>query len=293
MLPRLMPGPFSMFHESGVAMIDAHCHFWRLNQNDCSWPTPELAAIHRDFLPDDWALAAQPCNIDAAIAVQSQPSGRDTAWLLQLARDDARIAGVVGWMDLAARDAPECIATLALNPKLRGLRPMLQDLPDNDWILQPVMTPAIEAMIAHGLCFDALARPRHLPHLLRFAERHPALRVVIDHAGKPDIAGGALEPWRTQTAALAEFPNVVCKLSGLVTEAGNAWRPDDLRPYVGHLLATFGPRRLLWGSDWPVVNLAADYARWFDVADELAALPGNERAALFGKNAARVYGIEP
>jgi len=292
MLPRLMPGPFSMFRQSGVAMIDAHCHFWCLNQNDCTWPPPELAAIHRDFLPDDWRREAQAVGIDTAIAVQSQPSGRDTEWLLQLARGDARIAGVVGWVDLARRDAPECIAALALDPKLRGLRPMLQDLPEDDWILQPAVTPAIEAMVAHALCFDALVHPRHLPHLLCFAERHPALRIVIDHAAKPDIAGGTLEPWHAQIAALAEFPNVACKLSGLVTEAGNAWRPDDLRPYVGHLLATFGPRRLLWGSDWPVVNLAADYARWFDVADALAGLADDDRAALFGKNAARVYGIE-
>ena len=273
-------------------MIDAHCHFWRLNQNDCTWPPPELKAIRHDFLPEDWALAAQTRGVDAAVAVQSQPSGRDTAWLLQLARGDARIAGVVGWADLAARDAPECISSLARDRKLRGLRPMLQELPDDDWILQPAVRPAIEAMIAQDLCFDALVRPRHLPYLLRFVERHPALRIVIDHAGKPDIAGGALEPWRAQIAALAEFPNVVCKLSGLVTEAGEAWQPGDLQRYVGHLLATFGPRRLLWGSDWPVVNLAADYSCWFDAADELAGLSGDERAALFGKNAAKVYGVE-
>jgi L-fuconolactonase len=208
-----------------------------------------------------------------------------------LARDDPRIAGVVGWVDLAASNAPERIAALASHPKLRGLRPMLQDLPDDDWILQSSLTPAIEAMVAHDLRFDALVKPRHLPHLLRLAERHPALRIVIDHAAKPDIARGAVDPWRAQIAALAGLPNVGCKLSGLVTEAGDAWRPDRLRPYVEHLLATFGPRRLLWGSDWPVVNLAADYPRWFNLADTLAGLAGTERAALFGGNAVRVYGI--
>jgi L-fuconolactonase len=272
--------------------IDAHVHFWRIGCNDCAWPPPELTAIHRDFLPDDWWRVAQPGRIDAALAVQSQPSERDTTWLLQLARDDARIAGVVGWVDMAARDAPHRIAALAENPKLRGLRPMLQDLPEDDWILRPELMPAIEAMIAHRLCFDALVRPRHLPHLWRFAERHAALRIVIDHAAKPDIALGTFEPWRAQIAALAELPNVSCKLSGLVTEAGDAWQFDDLRPYVEHLLATFGPRRLLWGSDWPVVNLAADYSRWLNLADTLAGLAGAERAALFGGNAVRVYGIE-
>jgi len=272
-------------------VIDAHVHFWRIDCSDCTWPPPELTAIHRDFLPKDWRREADDAGIDAAIAVQSQPNGRDTDWLLELAREDARIAGVVGWVDLAAREAPERVAALASNPKLRGLRPMLQDLPEDDWILQPAVTPAIEAMIAHDLCFDALVLPRHLPHLLRFAERHPDLQIVIDHAAKPEIARGGLDPWRAQIAALAEFPNVSCKLSGLVTEAGDAWRANALRPYVEHLLATFGPRRLLWGSDWPVVNLAADYSRWLDLADRLTGLAGDDRAALFGDNAVRVYGI--
>lgn len=273
-------------------LVDAHVHFWRIGCNDCTWPPPELAAIHRDFLPDDWRREAQTASIDAAIAVQSQPSDRDTTWLLELARDDACIAGVVGWVDLAAFDAADRIAALADNPKLCGLRPMLQDLSDDDWILQPSVAPAIEAMIAHRLCFDALVRPRHLPHLLQFAERHPALRIVVDHAAKPDIARGVSAPWGAQIAALAELPNVSCKLSGLVTEAGEAWRPGDLQPCVDHLLATFGPRRLLWGSDWPVVYLAADYSRWLNLAESLAGLAGAERAALFGGNAIRVYGIE-
>ena len=272
--------------------VDAHVHFWRIGRNDCTWPPPELAAIHRDFLPDDWRREAEAAGIDAAIAVQSQPSERDTAWLLDLAHDDARIAGVVGWVDLSARDAPDRIAVLASHPKLRGLRPMLQDLPDDDWILQSSLTPAIAAMIAHDLCFDALVKLRHLPHLLRFAERHPALRIVIDHAAKPDIARRVIDPWRAQIAALSGLPNVSCKLSGLVTEAGDAWHPDALRPYVEHLLATFGPRRLLWGSDWPVVKLAADYSRWFNLADNLTGLAGDERAALFGGNAIRFYAIQ-
>ena len=273
-------------------VIDAHVHFWRIGRNDCTWPPPDLAAIHRDFLPSDWRQEADAAGTDAAIAVQSQPSERDTEWLLELVRDDARIAGVVGWTDLSAHDAPERIAALASHPKLRGLRPMLQDQPDDDGIVSGTVAPAVEAMVAHDLCFDALVRPRHLPHLLRFAERHSALRVVIDHAAKPDIAHGAFEPWRARIAALAELPNVSCKLSGLVTEAGDGWRPDDLRPCVEHLMATFGPSRLLWGSDWPVVNLVANYSSWFDLADTLADLTGEERTALFGGNAIRVYGIQ-
>lgn len=273
-------------------MIDAHCHVWRLGCNDCTWPPPALAAIHRDWLLDDWQDDAAPLAVERAIVVQSQPSARDTAWLLALARDDARVAGVVGWVDFAAADAPSRIAALALHPKLRGLRPMLHDLPADDWITSPALAPATRAMITHGLCFDALVRPRHLPHLLRFAERNPQLTIVIDHAAKPDVAGAAREPWRGWMARLAALPQVYCKLSGLVTEAGPGWREADLRPCVEHLLDVFGPQRLLWGSDWPVVNLAADYARWFHVADALTGLTGVQRAALFGGTAARVYGIE-
>src|SRR5579875_3712778 len=200
-------------------IVDAHLHCWRLGRNGCSWPTPELTAIHRDFVIDDWWREAAPLHIGAGVLVQSQPSERDTGWLLGLARGDPRIAGVVGWVDLAARDAPARIAALTAHPKLRGIRPMLQDLPDDGWILSPALAPAIEALIAHGLCFDALVKPRHLPHLLRFAERHPDLPIVIDHAAKPDIAQGVLDPWRSHIAALAEFPRTGCKLSGLLTAA--------------------------------------------------------------------------
>lgn len=272
--------------------IDSHVHFWQLGRHDCAWPPPELGPIHRDFLPDEWWHEAQASGMNAAIVVQSQPSERDTAWLLELAAGDVRIAGVVGWTDMAARDAPERVSALAAQPKLRGLRPMLQDLLDDDWVLQPTLAPAIESMVTHALCFDALVYPRHLPYLLRFAERHPDLKIIIDHAAKPDIARGTLGSWRRDIAAMAGLPHVFCKLSGLLTEAGDDWHARDVAPFVDHLMATFGPWRLLWGSDWPVVNLAADYAHWFALADELTHLHRAERAALFGANAARVYGIE-
>lgn len=270
-------------------LIDAHVHFWQPGRHDCTWPPPDLAAIHRDFLPDDWRHAAAATPVAAVVAVQSQPSEADTDWLLELARDDEHIAGVVGWTDLAASDAPARISALALRPKLRGIRPMLQDLPEDDWILREELVPAVEAMVAHGLCFDALVRPRHLPHLLRFAERHPDLPIVIDHAAKPDIEHGTREPWQRDIAALAELSGVFCKLSGLVTEAGDDWHARDLAPSVDHLLASFGPRRLLWGSDWPVLNLASDYRQWFDLAGTLARLGDEDRGSVFGGNAERIY----
>lgn len=272
-------------------LIDAHVHFWQPGRHDCAWPTPDLAVIHRDFLPRDWRLAAAATPVSAVVAVQSQPSLRDTEWLLELADANPCIAGVVGWVDLAAREAPARVAALASHPKLRGIRPMLQELPDEAWSLRAELVPAIEAMVAHGLCFDALVQPRHLPHLLKFAERHPDLPIVIDHAAKPDVARGLLEPWRRDIAALAKLPQVFCKLSGLVTEAGDDWHARDLAPWIDHLLASFGARRLLWGSDWPVLNLASDYPGWYEMASALTHLDGEDRAAVFGGNALRFYGL--
>lgn len=273
-------------------LIDAHVHFWQLNRPECHWPTPDLTAIHRDHGPTDWRRAMAGSGVQRAIVVQSQPDDRDTDWLLDMARDEPCIAGVVGWADLAAPTAAARIRHLAGHGALKALRPMLQALPDDDWILQSSLTPAIEAMIAHGLRFEALVLPRHLPHLRRFVARHPDLPVVIDHAAKPDIANNDLDRWRQDIAALADHPQVVCKLSGLVTEAGPDWQPEHLAPVTDHLLSCFGPARLLWGSDWPVLNLASTCSSWWQVAHQLA--PQNEaaQAAIFGGNAARFYAVK-
>ncbi len=210
--------------------------------------------------------------------------------MLGLAAASPTVAGVVGWVDFTAADAADVIADLASDPLLVGFRPMVQDIPDDDWLLRPDLAPAFRALVVHGLVFDALALPRHLSRLLVVVDRHPDLAVVIDHGAKPFIKDGRLDPWRADMAALAARPNVVCKLSGLVTEAGPDWSVETLRPYVDHLLAVFGPERLLWGSDWPVVNLAGGYDRWREASLVLlAGLTEAERAALLGGNAARLY----
>ena len=267
--------------------IDAHQHFWTLGRNDCAWPTPSEAAIHRDFGPLDLEPLAEALGISGTVLVQSQPSDRDTDFLLRLADETPLVKAVVGWVDLAAAYAPDRIARLAAHPKLRGLRPMLQSLEPDDWILDPRLEPAIAAMIAHELTFDALVRPQHLPHLQKFAERHPGLSIVIDHGAKPDIARGMRDPWRAHITALAALPQVFCKLSGLATEAAPDWKPQHLKPYVDHLLAAFGPDRLMWGSDWPVINLAGDYADWLWLAEKLT--PAESHPALFVETARRFY----
>jgi L-fuconolactonase len=273
-------------------MIDAHQHFWRLHQNDCVWPTPDLAAIHRDFELAELKSVAAPLGVRGSVLVQSQPSVRDTDYLLDLAASDPFILGVVGWTELKAPDAPARIRDLAGRPKLAGLRPMLQSMPEDDWIADPALDAAIDAMVEHGLVLDALVFTRHLPHLALLIRRRPELKVVIDHGAKPPIAAGELDPWRERMSALAEAPEVACKLSGLLTEAAPGQGDAELAPYVDHLVRVFGPERLIFGSDWPVLNLASDYAGWLAMAKRLTAPLGvAAQALIFGGVAARAYGL--
>lgn len=270
--------------------IDAHQHFWRIGRDDCVWPTPNEAGIYRDFEPGDLLPLIQAGGIDGTVLVQSQPSDRDTDYLLRVADRTSLVKAVVGWADLKAAHAPARIAQLAVHPKLRGLRPMLQDL-DDDWICDPALAPAIAAMVEYQLCFDALVRPRQLPALLAFAECYPDLPIVIDHGAKPAIAKGEIAPWRMLMEALAELPQVFCKLSGLVTEAAADWTPKDLKPYIDQMTALF-PDRLMWGSDWPVLNLASDYGDWLRLAETLPDIAdAPSRDALFGGTACRFYRI--
>jgi L-fuconolactonase len=277
----------------GWAMrIDAHQHFWRLSRGDYGWLDASLAPIHRDFGPEDLEPLLKQTGVDRTILIQAAPTPEETDFILALAQATPFVAGVVGWADFEAPETARRIAELAKQPKLVGLRPMIQDLPQTDWMLGPAIQPAIEAMIATGLRFDALIKPVHLPVLLAFARRYPGLRIVVDHAGKPNIAGGEHHGWAGSIQALAGEPNIVCKLSGLVTEAGPNPTPADLRPYVDTLLAAFGPKRLMWGSDWPVLNLNGDYAGWRGGAEALlAGLSIDERECVFGEAAQAFYGV--
>ena len=271
--------------------VDAHFHCWRLARGDYGWLTPALAAIWRDVAVEDWQREAAPLGVRGGVLVQAAPTEAETLFLLQeMAAHDA-VLGVVGWVDLPAPDAPARIARLAeRHPKLKGLRPMLQDIDDPGWILQPALRPALEAIAERDLVFDALVKPVHLPHVLALCERHPALRVVIDHGAKPDIAGGRWEPWASDIARVARETQAVCKLSGLLTEAGPAPARGAARRWAMHLLEVFAPQRLLWGSDWPVLELAASYRDWWEDAQTmLGGLDETERAAVMGGNARRVY----
>jgi len=273
--------------------IDAHQHFWSLARGDYGWLTPELKPIYRDFLPGDLEPLLEAAGIAGTVLVQAAPSLAETEFLLSIAGQHPFVRGVVGWVDFEGADAPRQIARLAHHPAFVGLRPMIQDIADPDWMLRDDLAPAFAAMQTHGLTFDALVLPKHLANLRRLLARHPGLRVVIDHGAKPQIRDGILAGWAEDMAALAEETNAFCKLSGLVTEAGEAWRTADLKPYADHLLKQFGPGRLIWGSDWPVCTLAASYARWLEATDTLfAGIPAADRDAILGGNAIRAYALK-
>lgn len=276
--------------------VDAHHHVWRLSRGDYGWlkPTPELLPIHRDFMLRELRPMLRSANVGATVLVQAAPTVAETRFLLEVANaSGGLVRGVVGWVDLEDGDAVATLGSLAGEPLLKGVRPMLQDLPDPAWITHTDVQPALAALPALGLRFDALVKPRELKPLLATLERHPDLAVVIDHCAKPDIARGAWQPWAEDLAAIARETRAHCKLSGLVTEAGRGWSVETLRRYVAHVLACFGSERVIWGSDWPVVTLAASYAEWVEAGDELlAGLTQGERDAIYGGNARRFYGLD-
>lgn len=246
-------------------IVDAHHHLWRIGRNGHEWPTPDLPAIHRDFEPADLERTLAGTGVVATVLVQSQPSDLDTDWMLDIASGSDLIRGVVGWTDLAAPEAPARIRALARRPKLKGLRPMLQGLPQDDWILRPEVRPALVAMIDEGLSFDALVFTRHLPAIVTLAKAHPTLNIVIDHGAKPPFATpGDMDSWRARLSDAAQCPNVACKLSDLFTELAAGQDKAETAPAADHLLSVFGADRLMWGSDWPVVDLAGGYAPWLD-----------------------------
>lgn len=277
-----------------VETIDSHQHFWRLSRGDYGWLNEEgVAAIRRDFLPEDLAPLLARTGVARTIAVQAAETEAETDFLLGLAERTPFIAGVVGWLDMESEFFAERLAHYAANPLFVGLRPVLQDLSDERYILRPVVLDNLRRVADSGLAFDFLTFPRHLPHVVKALEAVPGLRAVVDHISKPPIAEGRLDPWRDDIAAVVAFPNVSCKLSGLVTEATPDWQLEHLRPYVDHVAAIFGEDRLLFGSDWPVATLAASYGEVIHAARALLSphFGPDGMAKIFGGNAARFYRV--
>lgn len=278
-------------------LVDSHHHVWDLSVRDQEWITGDaLAPIRRNFSLDDLAPEARAAGVTATVLVQTVTIADETPEFLALAAHSDLVAGVVGWTDLTRPDAADTLAELRQLPggrRLVGIRHQVQGEVDPQWLLRPDVRRGLAAVAAAGLAYDLIVLPHQLPACIKAAREHPELTFVLDHVGKPPIASGALEPWAADVRALADLPNTVCKLSGLVTEADlSAWTVDDLRPYAGTVLDAFGPDRLMFGSDWPVCRLAATYAEVVDVARQLAeSLSDSERAELFAGTATRVYGL--
>ena len=271
-------------------MIDSHQHFWDPARVDYGWLHPG-SALYRAYCPNDLAPLLRANGIQGSILVQAAPTAHETDYLLQLASDTPWILGVIGWIDLAAGDASKRIHQRAGNRLFVGIRPMLQDLAERDWILRPALSPGIEAVQGAGLTFDALVQADQLTVIATLADRHPSLSIVLDHAGKPPFAmSSALALWRREIQSLAKRPNVSCKLSGLITELDGLGGYEMVDPCIDMLIDLFGPDRLLWGSDWPVATTAIEYSDWFSGCRSRVAsqLPGHH-AAIFGENARRLY----
>ena len=274
--------------------IDAHQHFWRIGEGFCRWLKPEMTAIYRDYQPAGLAPLLKRHGVGKTVLVQAADCAAETEALLQTAAGCDFVAAVVGWVNLQSAAAGAQIEALAARAKFRGVRPMIQDIEDDDWMLGAQLDPAYQALCECGLAFDALVFPRHLDNLHTLCSRYPDLRVVIDHGAKPAIGRGlaAFHSWAAGMRRMAAHEGVYCKVSGLLTEAAPGATAADLRPYADVLLEHFGAHRLLWGSDWPVVNLAGGYDNWAAITAELLApLPPPARAAILGQNARDFYRI--
>jgi L-fuconolactonase len=241
-------------------MIDSHQHFWIYDAAEYGWIDESMSALRRDFLPPDLAREMAAAQVRASIAVQARQTRDETRWLLELADRHAFIAGVVGWVDLEAANVEEELDRLSQYPRLAGLRHIVQAEPDG-FLERPAFRRGVACLERHGLTYDILVYARQLPAAIAFARAFPRQRFVLDHLGKPDVRANGYDAWRRHFDEIAALPNVCCKLSGLVTEADwRAWTPGGLRPYLDAALESFGPSRLMIGSDWPVCLVAASYA---------------------------------
>jgi len=272
--------------------IDAHQHFWQLFRGDYDWLTNDLEVLYQDFLPDDLKSILKSCNIDGTVVVQAAATITETEFLLSLAETYSFIKGVVGWIDMEAEQAVADLTKLAQHSAFKGIRPMIQDIDDPNWMLKPELAPVFEKIIELNLTFDALVLPIHLDALYELLKQYPKLNVVIDHGAKPAIAKGWKSnlQWREKLQRIANDTNALCKLSGLVTEADGKIGYDNIVQYIEHIIISFGSDRVMWGSDWPVVKLACEYQDWLLISEQyLSLLPEKQHQKIYYDNAMKFY----
>ena len=271
--------------------IDAHQHFWTYQPVKDAWITDDMAFIQRDFLPNDLKPALEAAGVSGCVAVQADQSEAESVFLLELAAQHSFIEGVVGWVDLQAADVAERLAHFSRYSKLKGVRHIVQGEEDPRFLLRPAFLRGIEALAKHGYTYDILVKPHQLDATLELIRAFPDQPFVIDHLAKPYIKAGVRQPWAEQLAAIANHGNVYCKLSGMVTEADwNGWEAGDFQYYIQHMLDVFGPRRVMFGSDWPVCLVAADYTQVIELVNQaIAHLAGDEQELIWHKNATDFY----
>jgi L-fuconolactonase len=277
-----------------MQVIDAHHHLWNYDTEDYAWIGPEMNVLRRDFTPTDLHIEMQQAGVDGAIAVQARQTLQETEWLLSLAVQNEFMRGVVGWAPLIDAAVSDDLQRLAAQPKLKGIRHVLQDEPDDFYMLRNDFNAGITQLRRFNLVYDVLIFERHLPQTIQFVDRHPGQVFVIDHIAKPRIRQGVLSPWRENLKELARRSHCFCKLSGVLTEADwQNWRPEGIHPYLDAVLDAFGPNRCLFGSDWPVLLLADSYAGWVaTVKNFVSRLSSTEQARVLGGTAAEVYRLD-
>jgi L-fuconolactonase len=272
--------------------VDAHQHFWQWSKG---WFSRPEAVLARDYMPPDFEPILKAQDIDKTIVVQTAPTVAETDFLLQLTETYPFIGGVVGWLDLESPDFPDALERYCRKRYFVAVRPMVESLPEDDWILQPRVVESLQLIAEAGLAFEFLTFTRHLRYVVQVLDKVPHLHAVIDHLSKPEIKAGRMQPWQDLIREVALQPNVYCKLSGMMTEADPTnSTPEQLRPYAAHVLEQFGAERVMFGSDWPVCLLAANYETVIRTTRDLvtSSLGNAAEQAVFGDNAARFYGLE-
>lgn len=274
--------------------IDAHHHLWRYQAPGPPWMSEELDILRRDFSPEDLREAADGSGITGTVVVEVERTARETRWLTSIAAEDSWIKGVVGWIDLTAPTIQKDLEALAVLPKIKGVRHPIHDEPDLYFVLREDFNRGIDTLRAWNLSFDLLIYEDHLPQTITFVDQHPNQIFVLDHIAKPRIREDSFHPWCEHLTELGRRENVFCKLSGMVTESSwTSWTAEQMQPYVDTAVEAFGPKRLMFGSDWPIVTLASTYSRWLStVRSAIAGLSQDERDWIFWRSATRAYGLE-
>jgi L-fuconolactonase len=272
--------------------IDSHQHFWKVTRGDYHWMSPQIGVLCRDYLPNDVQPLLVKHRIDKTILVQAAQTRAETDFLLDLAAKHDFIAGVIGWLDMDSSTFADELDVYSRRPKFLGVRPMLQDITDDAWILRPRVMDSLKIIAERELPFEFLTYTRHLPYVLEVLEVIPNLRAVVDHISKPEIKNRKLDPWRSLMAEAAKHPGLHCKLSGIITEADHkTWTAEDLRPYIEHIVECFGHERVMFGSDWPVCLLAGSYDQVIAALQAVLQpqLGEDREGGIFGDNAASFY----